>query len=415
MPFNSFFLNFALMKQLHLFNPDNDLALASGLDFYTSPPLAAQLRRDLQMLPAWWANPGDYVLTQNRQIDADWTAYLHDNFGIEVELIDKNHLQNHQFVYRPWGWNASLRNQLLACCVPASQLPSPKLIEQWRQLSHRRSSVAIHHAITDICRHQFCSAPIEIIDLASIAQFADTHYRCFLKAPWSSSGKGIFRPTDTQNLTFDYWARGILQRQGSVIGELPFDKILDFAMEFNCVEGKAHFTGYSVYYNNQHNAFDTGIAASENRLHRIICQQMGEKCDEIATIRTALEEILTTMVAQCYNGYLGIDMLLFRHADGSIGINPCVEMNLRTTMGVLTSVVGSRFVHPDSIGLYHCEYHKAPFDVEAYMQQKIAENPPIFEQINGTNRIKKGTMLMAPVYPDSRYCAYIDVEEVAEP
>lgn len=138
---------------------------------------------------------------------------------------------------------------------------------------------------------------------------------------------------------------------------------------------------------------------------------MGGKCDEIDSIRLALEEILTTMVAHCYDGYLGIDMLLFRQPDGTIGINPCVEMNLRTTMGVLTSVVGNRFVHPDSIGRYHCEYHKAPVDIAAYMEQKIAENPPVFEHFGGSQRIKKGTILMAPVYPDSRYCAYLSVEE----
>ena len=399
------------MKQLHLFNPDNDLALASGLDYYTSPPLAAQLCRDLQMLPAWWAEPGDVVLTQCRDLDAAWAEHLHSVFGIKVDLIDKNHLQNHVFTYRPWGWNASLRNQILACCVPANQLPSPAAIEQWRMLSHRRSSVAIHRAITEICGREFCSPPVELTRLDDIAQFARCHYRCFLKAPWSSSGKGIFRPTDVDNLTFDYWARGILQRQGSVIAELPFDKTLDFAMEFRCSQGKAHFVGYSVYYNNQHNAFDTGIAASESRLNRIICQSMGEKCDEIESVRLALEEILTSMVAGCYDGYLGIDMLLYRRPDRSIGINPCVEMNLRTTMGVLTSVVGNRFVHPDSIGHYHCEYHKAPVDIAALMKQKIAENSPVFEHIGGSQRIKKGTILMAPVYPDSRYCAYLSVEE----
>lgn len=397
------------MKQLHIFNPDNDLALASGLEYYTAPPLAAQLAHDLQLLPAWWAGKGDYILSNNTDTDRQWMRKLFDDFGIEAQLIDKNHLQNHQFVYRPWGWNASLRNQILACCVPAEQLPEPMAIDQWRKLSHRRTTIAIHQALAAALGETLCPAPQEFTSLNEIYSFANQHHRCFLKAPWSSSGKGIFRPTGNDNLTFEYWARGILQRQGSVIGEIPLDKVLDFAMEFQCSNSRATFAGYSVYYNNQHNAFETGIAASESRLHRIICQHLDGKSEKIHAIRTALEQILSAMVAPLYDGYLGVDMLIFRKADGSIGINPCIEMNLRNTMGVVTSIVGNRFVHPDSVARYHCEYHKAPFDIRAYMERKTAENPPIFEHYGGSNRIKKGAMLMAPIYDDSRYCAYLEV------
>lgn len=121
------------MKHLHIFNPENDLALASGLDYYTAPPMAAKLGLDLQMLPAWWADDGDRILALPSPQNAQWAEHIHDVFGINIDLIDKNHLQNHTFRYRPWGWNLSLRNQLLSCCVPEEQLPQRADIKNWRE------------------------------------------------------------------------------------------------------------------------------------------------------------------------------------------------------------------------------------------------------------------------------------------
>lgn len=401
------------MERLYIFNPDNDLALASGLDYYTAPPMATRLSRDLQLLPAWWAKKGSFLLSQMSTTDISWKDYLSETFGIKINLIGKNHLQNHTFHYQPWGWNASLRNQLLKCCVHKNQLPTPEQIANWRNLSHRRITIDIHQRLSNLLGKQLCPIPTELHSFSEAESFSETHHHCFLKAPWSSSGKGIFRPTDDDNLTFSYWANGILQRQGSIIAEQALRKTLDFAMEFFCDKGDVKFLGYSIFYNNQHNAFDYGIVANEEVLQGIICDELGENgSEQLHEVRSSLTEVLSDLVAPVYNGYVGIDMLVFTDEFGNKAINPCVEMNLRCTMGVVTSIVGNRFIHPQSIGQYHVEYHKAPFDVSAYINQKTAENPPKFQMEDGIRKIKSGVILMTPVYPDSRYCAYIDVRSI---
>ncbi|MGN0214662.1 MAG: hypothetical protein ACI4AH_07650 [Muribaculaceae bacterium] len=401
------------MKKLYLFNPDNDLALASGLDYYTPPPMAAQLSRDLQMLPAWWADDNAYLLTNDPVADRNWAQHLNRTFGINIELIDRNHIQNHEFSYQPWGWNISLRNHLLSCCVGDEQLPDKAKIAKYRELSHRRTTIAIHSKLAEILGYSACQPPKELFTITEVEQFADKHPRCFLKAPWSSSGKGIFRPTGTaaDNRTFHQWANGILQRQGSIIAETALNKTQDFAMEFQCSNGKASFVGYSIYYNDPHNSFDYGLVATEETLHSILCAELGDNANSSLTkIKQALEAILSTDVAPHYDGFLGIDMLIFVDEIGKKHINPCVEMNLRCTMGVVTSIVGNRFMSAGSIGQYHVEYHKTPFDVAKYMTKKLDENPPIIELIDDFPKIKSGTILMAPVYGDSRYCVYIDAQ-----
>lgn len=408
-----FFCTFASMKKLYLFNPDNDLALASGLDYYTPPPLAAQLSRDLQMLPAWWADDGSFILTRDPLPDSHWARHLSNAFGINIDLIDRNHLQNHVLSYQPWGWNMSLRNHLLSCCVGNDQLPDKAQIAKYRELSHRRTTIAIHSRLTEIIGYSACPSPVELFTISQVEQFAAKHPRCFLKAPWSSSGKGIFRPTGTpnDNRTFHQWASGILQRQGSIIAEVPLNKQQDFAMEFCCCNGKASFVGYSIYYNDPHNSFDYGLVATEHTLHTILCNQLGNNADHrINQIKYALETILSQDIAPHYDGFVGIDMLIFADETGEKHINACVEMNLRCTMGVATCIIGNRFMSPDSIGRFHVEYHKAPFDVAQYMAKKLDENPMTIEFIDDFPKIKSGTIVMAPVYHDSRYCAYIEAQ-----
>ena len=50
------------MKEIYLFNPEHDLALAHGAHNYTAPPFARQLRHDLRLLPAWVAPAGSMTI-----------------------------------------------------------------------------------------------------------------------------------------------------------------------------------------------------------------------------------------------------------------------------------------------------------------------------------------------------------------
>ena len=45
--------------KLHLFNPENDLAIADGNANYCAPPSALKIAYDLSTLPLWYANNED--------------------------------------------------------------------------------------------------------------------------------------------------------------------------------------------------------------------------------------------------------------------------------------------------------------------------------------------------------------------
>ena len=60
---------FALvMKTLYLFNPENDMALASASPYYMVPSNIKKMSADLSALPAWYAPAeADVLLVDERQ------------------------------------------------------------------------------------------------------------------------------------------------------------------------------------------------------------------------------------------------------------------------------------------------------------------------------------------------------------
>lgn len=322
------------MVSIYYFNPENDLALANGGPNYTAPPRAAQLRHDLQLLPAWLAQPGDCVLCHDTA-DRDWLLAQ----GLGVDIITPQELPEvtaAQLV--PWGWSRATRRTLQRLGVPEQLLPSPERIEAVHRLSHRRTTIAIHEHMRKLTGITYCPIPVEFFKLEQVKHWASEHPGCYLKLPWSGSGQGVYRVLSMDDKHLWQWCGGGLRRQGSLLCEQALDKMQDFATEWLCRDGRVELVGYSIFESDFHHQYAGGIVDSCQALHDRIAGLYPALDDAVA----ALQEIITEMIAHDYNGHLGVDMLLYRREDGSIGMDPCVEVNLRCTMGLVCSVLGER-------------------------------------------------------------------------
>ena len=325
----------ALMKDVYLFNPEHDLALAHGAHNYTAPPFARQLRHDLRLLPSWVAPVGSYIAVPNdAPLDEDF-QWLIDHH-LDVTPIPTSQIAGMgPCRIHPWGWDAALRYQLMQVGVSRDFLPTDEQLESIRRLSHRRTSIAIHLALGE----DFSPCPVELNTQEDVVSFMNQNPGCYLKMPWSGSGKGIYRVIDPQD---DHhvprWIEGALRRQGSLLCELGLDKVQDFAIECNCRDGITSLMGYSVFESDFHSQFGTGLVAPMEELHQLLLKQYPDLDARVGEVLKAMDSI----VAPRYNGPLGIDMMLFRNTKGIIDLNPCVEINLRMTMGMITSAMGSR-------------------------------------------------------------------------
>lgn len=311
---------------LHIFNPDTDYALASGLNFYTPPAKIKAMRAQMALLPARWALPGEAILLLDRppvSIDAlpDYLTARDKHLKIfhpEEPLGDIPDLYP-----APWGWNPALRQHLLSLGIPEANLPSYETISRLRTLSHRRTASLFN-------AHMGSSyIATELTSIEEVAQYTSENPGAWLKAPWSSSGRGIINCADLEPRHILPWAKGIIRRQGAVMAETPADRILDFATEWTCTGGKTVFEGLSVFQTSSRGKYHGNILLDQPELEALIKKAAPTWNGEIIESQ---KEALEALIAPHYTGPLGIDMI----AERSGVIRPCIELNLRMTMGLAT-------------------------------------------------------------------------------
>ncbi len=324
-----------MMVDVYLFNPEHDLALAHGAHNYTAPPFARQFRHDLRLLPAWVAPAGSYIAIPDDCSVEDDKNWLSDHC-LDVTPISISQIAElGPCRIHPWGWDATLRHQLLQVGVSPDHLPSDEQLDWIRRLSHRRTSIAVHQALGG----SFSPCPVELCTYEEVMSFAATHPGCYLKMPWSGSGKGIYRVIDpTGDNHVPRWIEGALKRQGSLLCEVGLNRVQDFAIECECRDGKTSLIGYSVFDSDFHSQFGSGRVAPMEELHRFLVNQ----CPGLDNVVDNVLKAIDGIVAPYYNGPIGIDMMLYRDDNGKIALNPCVEVNLRMTMGMITAAMGSR-------------------------------------------------------------------------
>ena len=310
--------------RVHLFNPDNDLALAANATHFTPPKAALRLRQAGAMLPLWYAEPGDKVMCYG--VNAQWLEQMQQTFALDVDVFD-HHGEAPGLCADPWGWSLAARQDYLDEGFPTSSLPTNEQLSAMRQLSHRRTALEVSRRLHKALPFEICGDGVETINIEEAAEAISRYGRAFVKAPWSSSGRGV---VDTAKVGIDKALRmaGEFQKaQGSAIIEMAYDKSADFAMIFECAGGECRYLGLSVFTTDTSDGYTGNLIASENRRR----MSLGQHCSlqQADAIRGALQQIISNLIAPYYNGILGVDMLVT--TDGCI--HPSVEINLRKTMG----------------------------------------------------------------------------------
>jgi len=315
--------------KLHIFNPEHDLALASNLSNFTAPHAGRQLRQDLGWLPALWAEEDDFILVDNIKNAQRSYGRLRVRIGSgQRQFVDKFQLDSLDVTeVHPWGWNLALRSFLLRYGVNA--VPLEEYIAGIRKLSHRRQAVSLLNSLQG---KGTTGQSYETDNMADILESLRQYGVIVVKAPWSSSGRGVRFFNDTLNESQERWIRNIIDRQGSVIMEPYYHKVKDFGMEFESDgQGGVRYLGLSLFYT-RNGAYKGNILIPEdmkmeyiNRYISIelLCKTQEKICDELGCY-----------YKDKYKGPFGVDMMIVAQPGGEeLLLHPCVEINLRRTMG----------------------------------------------------------------------------------
>lgn len=371
------------MDTLWIFNPENDIALGNNLRRFTPPRNAMLLRERGAMLPAWIAGDGDIICTSN-PADTKWLRDMAPILKKDIEILTTENIGRVKCI-RPWGWSHAIADSLQRAGLPVGLMPDAGTIERIRLLSHRRSSVIINRRLKDAGID--VSMPEEISDTTLLTEYIGRHKSVVIKSPWSSSGRGVIYSDRMNTSALLRHAEGTIKNQGSVLAEPHLDKIVDFAMLFEISEGNARYVGLSVFETLTGGNYTGNIIASEQYLSTIITQYVAKSCLE--HIRQSLETILTDLIDNAYTGICGIDMMVYKDSTDCYRIAPCIELNLRYTMGYVAHCLARDIITPGIIGRMAVNYIG---DCTA----KCMHAP----EFNSYNRLINGTLSLIPAGSD---------------
>ena len=392
-----------MKKQLYIFNPWHDMALANFTPYYKVSAKILRMSHDLSFLPAWYA-PDDALIhvadcstvETFRSLVASFKDFSSERFVSDTVSCE----------IRPWGWSPALVHMLSAGGADIFFLPDSASLDKIRYLSGRQRCVEVLSQLSSVdgvCGETFCCSKLE-----EVRMHLEANGSLILKAPWSGSGRGLYRVCrQSWNANVEGWISRILRTQGCVMAEPIYNKVCDFAMEFySSPEGTVSFAGYSLFETDDFGNYKQNILMCDSGIEEHLLS-FGIQTATLHDVRERLLEIFSGMVSGYYTGYFGVDMMICSQ-NGEILVHPCVEINMRMNMGVVSRIIFDRYLCPSSRGKFVVEHYNS--DGEAVLShQKMSSSMPLVVDTSG--RIKSGYLTLTPLQSVTRYHAYVIVKE----
>ena len=376
------------------FNPGHEAAVWSDSPYYQSPASVLKMQEDLAFLPFWYADPGDFIyvpeplpafytqLGNQRNIYPLACSTANDKIELlkdqEVDFWGLSRQGLHFFEAFSKQYDLSLR--------------LPKWKPEYRNLSSREFAAECLSAMAE----EIPEIPAEIIpsffsNLSDIEQFNRlSPDKLLAKSPYSSSGRGLLwlEQPDLSRSSRQI-VQGVLNRQKKISLEKALEKFLDFSMHFSS-DG---FIGFSIFYTNAKGAYEKTWLASQEKIKSKLEEYINP--DLLRKVKEFLSEFIKEKIRPYYTGNVGIDMMIYRSGE-NFYFHPCVEINLRKSMGYLSLRLHQNFLHQDSEAYFSVAYNS---DIKATL--------PVFLD-NG--KLEPGIIDLCPVDTATKYRAVLNVK-----
>ena len=386
-----------MRNEIYLFNPENDMALANFTPYYKAPSEIIRMANDLSVLPAWYAPEGSTIKVDSLSRVSLWREQCPASDFLP-DVIWSAEWEN--MLYKPWGWSPSLLYILRKAGVNDSFLLSDMQMGQIRVLSGRQCCVKILESFSRM--DGLCGKAMTCNSMTQVKKYITSLERCVLKAPWSGSGRGIMYVSSKEwNDSAEGWVSRVLRVQGEIMVEPLYNKVCDFAMEFYADgNGSVSFVGYSLFDTDAHGNYKGNFLLSDGQIKKILSQYIPDEVFD--NVCRTMEGSLASLLNKDYCGFLGVDMMICLE-DGRYLLHPCVEINLRMNMGVVSHTIFNRYVHCLSHGKYIVKYYSEDGEAwDAFCQMKATYKLHLCD-----GKLAEGYMPLTPVKQDTHYHAFL--------
>lgn len=395
---------------LRFFNPGHEYALLNQSPYYTLPANLVRMQQELAFLSFWYSEPGDWILLE-KGFDNQYKQQVENVLGLKINSLTTTNIQKHRAQIKVqkvdlWGISPQAIHTFKEL---NKQYNLNLVIPEWRQeyvgLSSRETSQKCLQFI--INENQTISEsllPLFHPSLESVEEAVNTTpFQLLSKAPYSSSGRGLlWLPETGLTRTERQILHGIIKKQGLVSTEKALNRKLDFAMEFHVSNSQIDFLGYSLFKTNKKGAYLCNYLASQEK----ILSQIGNyiSTDLLKDVIVSIKKFIENNISSVYTGYLGVDMLVYEE-EGHYYLHPCVEINMRNNMGIVSLNLSSRYVDENSEGYFYIDF-SAKDDIYEKHLEDIANKPICF----ANKKIKSGYFPLCPVCKTNKYRAYMIID-----
>ncbi len=361
---------------LHIFNPDHDLVLAAGESHFTPPKAARQLYADLGFLPALWAEADDIVLVADAEAARERLRHIKggDKGALMVEkdmlkqMLTKGEMQTKKMDIGPWGWDKNVRNLLVSIGFDKETLPTDEWLASVREISSRQwvannlLPTLVSH-LSDAYPDRFVGQSFVVTSMNQLHALLNEHPQAVVKAPWSSSGRGIRYISGSPDPSTSGWCANMMAQQGCITLEPYYDKVRDFGMEFVAkADGSVEYVGLSLFKTSKR-MYTGSLLATEKTKQELLSPYLAPQM--LANVSQVITTMLQNLLSGRYVGPFGVDMMVVKANErGDLKLHPCVELNLRRTMGHVALALSPAPSEPQRLmsirhtkGSYHLRLH----------------------------------------------------------
>jgi hypothetical protein len=403
------------IANIYYFNPTCELAVANGSFSYQPPLLLQEMERDLSILPFVFCTENDFVLTEA----SPSTVFLQklEKFGFELpqfcSLSELESLPDGSFeaIY-PWGWSPAahfkLKNLKEKCGNQFKKSPVFQWNNEHKLIFERSTSLDFLIGLLEnqqpdwFIRKEMTG--IKVTNCEEIELLLDKHTPLVLKAPMSSSGRGIQIIRNVKlNTSNKQWISGVLKQQSYLIAEPFLEKLIDLSFQFQVLpDSKIEYLGFSVFETNSNGQYRGTLIHPD--LKKILPEENASELMEMISITADIisSALGKSNYATWHRGFLGVDAMIFKHQKSLI-MQPCIEINSRMNMGILTMFLEKR-IHPDATGKFELFYGSANRYCDFVDKQSLI-NPPELKE----GKIFSGFLPLVEPNAKNKFGAYISL------
>lgn len=407
-----------MLPDIYFFNPTSEPAIANGSSYYTPSAKLRKFESDLSYLPGWLGREQDQVILHGAP-DPDFEFKMAQQgfrlprfLNLQQVMKDPEWIQMPKERLLPWGWSPAVCQLFKPAFSSFSEVFRHSVVAEWqpvhKMLYSRLTGIAIQRWILENYSADWLpdqsDIPVTGETLQQIYTAVDRYQQSVVKTPWSSSGRGLLLfPNPDSRKKNEELLSGMLRQQDFVTIEPWHEKLTDLSFQFEFCQGKLCYRGRTFFETDRKGRYKRTLLEDNPVLPEDVKSFLEEHTQKVVAMLS--DALCQSDYSRLYNGWIGIDSMVYRSAGGGLKLWPVLEVNGRFTMGTLALKM-REFLLPGSKG--HLEiYHSKTIDFQAFGRKREREMPLV---LTG-NRMVSGFLPLTPMLSDHSFGACLEVVE----